>query len=63
MYDVHGYPYRKALEAIREHGPDNVAVILQGRMVRPSEIGDAGMSAMPKHQRYDATCLQPWRPP
>ena len=26
--------YRKALETIREHGPDNVAVILQGRMVK-----------------------------
>ena len=40
--------YRKALDAIREHGPDNVAVILQGRMVTPGEIVDAGISAMPK---------------
>jgi hypothetical protein len=28
--------------------PDNVAVILQGRMVTPGEIVDAGISAMPK---------------
>jgi hypothetical protein len=40
--------YRKALDAIREHGPDGVAVILQGRMVTPGEIVDAGISAMPK---------------
>ena len=40
--------YRKALDAVREHGPDNVAVILQGRMVTPGEIVDAGISAMPK---------------
>jgi hypothetical protein len=40
--------YRKALDAIREHGPEGVAVILQGRMVTPGEIVDAGISAMPK---------------
>jgi hypothetical protein len=40
--------YRKALDAVREQGPDNVAVILQGRMVTPGEIIDAGISAMPK---------------
>ena len=40
--------YRKALDAIREHGPDNIAVILQGRMVRPGEIVDAGIAAQPK---------------
>jgi ProQ/FINO family len=40
--------YRKALDAIREHGPDSVAVILQGRMVKPGEIVDAGISATPK---------------
>jgi hypothetical protein len=40
--------YRKALDAIRQHGPDNVAVILQGRMVRPGEMIDAGIAAQPK---------------
>ena len=40
--------YRKALNAIREHGPEGVAIILQGRMVTPGEIVDAGISAMPK---------------
>jgi hypothetical protein len=43
--------YRKALETIREHGPDNVAVILQGRMVKSGEIVDAGISAMPKQPK------------
>jgi hypothetical protein len=40
--------YRKALDAIREHGPDNVAIILQGRMVKAGEIVDAGIAAQPK---------------
>jgi ProQ/FINO family len=40
--------YRKALDTVREHGPDNVAVILQGRMVKPGEIVDAGIVAQPK---------------
>jgi hypothetical protein len=40
--------YRKALDAIREHGPDHVAVILQGRMVEPGTIVDAGIVAQPK---------------
>ncbi len=40
--------YRKALDAIQEHGPDNIAIILQGRMVRPGEIVDAGIAAQPK---------------
>jgi hypothetical protein len=42
--------YRKALEAIREQGPDHVAVVLQGRMVTPGNIIDAGISAMPKQK-------------
>lgn len=36
--------YRKAVEAIRQHGPENVAVVLQGRMVTPGEILDAGIT-------------------
>jgi hypothetical protein len=43
--------YRKALETIREHGPDHVAVILQGRMVKSGEIVDAGISALPKQPK------------
>jgi hypothetical protein len=42
--------YRKALDAIREQGPDNVAVILQGRVVTLGEIIDAGISALPKQK-------------
>jgi hypothetical protein len=29
--------YRKALDAIREQGPDNVTDILQSQMVKPGE--------------------------
>jgi hypothetical protein len=43
--------YRKALETIREQGLDNGAVILQGRMVKPGEIVDAGISALPKQPK------------
>jgi hypothetical protein len=42
--------YRKALDAVREQGPDNIAIILQGRMVTLGEIIDAGISAMPKQK-------------
>jgi hypothetical protein len=42
--------YRKALDVVREQGPDNVAGILQGRMATPDEIIDAGISAMPKQK-------------
>ena len=42
--------YRKVLDAIREHGADHVAVILQGRMVKAGEIVDAGISAMVKQK-------------
>jgi hypothetical protein len=40
--------YRKALDAVREQGPDNATLILQGRMVTPGEIIDAGIAVMPK---------------
>ena len=36
--------YRKAVEAIRERGAENIAVVLQGRMVRAGEIIDAGIT-------------------
>ncbi len=40
--------YRKAINAINEHGADKVAVIIQGRMVRAGTILDAGISAQLK---------------
>jgi hypothetical protein len=33
-----------------QHGPDNITVILQGRMVKPGEIVNAGISVMPKQK-------------
>jgi hypothetical protein len=41
--------YRKAVEAIRQHGPENVTVTLQGRMVKAGEIID-GALAVKKHE-------------
>ncbi len=40
--------YRKALAAIEEHGAENVAVIVQGNMVKSGVIESAGISAQPK---------------
>ena len=40
--------YRKAINAIKEHGADKVAVLLQGRQVRAGTILDAGISAQLK---------------
>jgi hypothetical protein len=34
--------HRKAIEAIRERGPENVVVVLQGQMAKPGEITEAG---------------------
>ena len=45
--------YRKAVEAIRQHGPENVAVVLQGRMVRPGEIIDAGITVQERKAPAD----------
>lgn len=39
---------RKVLEAIAEHGPDNVAVLIQGKLLRGNVIGEAGLMAQPK---------------
>jgi hypothetical protein len=40
--------YRKALAAIAELGAENVTVIVQGQMTRPSVIEGAGIVAQPK---------------
>jgi hypothetical protein len=37
-------------KARSEQGTDNIAVILQGRMVTSDKIIDAGISAMPKQK-------------
>jgi hypothetical protein len=39
---------RKARDAVREQRPDNVAVILQDRMVKSGEIVDTSIVAQPK---------------
>jgi hypothetical protein len=39
---------RKALDAVREQRPNNVAVILQDRMVKSGEIVDTSIVVQPK---------------
>ncbi len=39
---------RKAQTAIREGGGDNIALVLQGRLITGDVIAEAGLSAQPK---------------
>lgn len=39
---------RRALGIIREHGPDNAVVILQGKLERGDVVGEAGIVAQPR---------------
>jgi hypothetical protein len=39
---------RKAQTAIRDAGADNIALLLQGRLVAGDVIAEAGLSAQPK---------------
>jgi hypothetical protein len=41
-------PLRRVLATIREHGPDKVAVILQGKLEAGDIVAEAGVSAMVK---------------
>jgi hypothetical protein len=45
--DVAAKSVRRALATIAEHGPDVVAVIIQGKLVGDT-IADAGLMAQPK---------------
>ena len=56
---------RKAQTAIRETGADNIALVLQGRLIAGDVIAEAGLSAQPKtpkptqarHHGDDGACL------
>jgi hypothetical protein len=45
--DLNARSVRKAVAAISEHGPDSVAVIIQGKLVGDT-IAEAGIVAQPK---------------
>jgi hypothetical protein len=45
--DLAAKSVRRALVTIREHGPDGVSVIVQGKLVGDT-IADAGLMAQPK---------------
>ena len=45
--DLNAKSVRKAVAAIGEHGPDGVAVIIQGKLVGDT-IAEAGIVAQPK---------------
>ena len=45
--DLNAKSVRKAVAAISEHGPDGVAVIIQGKLVGDT-IAEAGIVAQPK---------------
>ena len=46
--DLNAKSVRKAVAAISEHGPDGVAVIIQGKLVGGDVITEAGIVAQPK---------------
>lgn len=55
--DIAGKALRKAQAAIREHGVDGVAIIIQGKLVtgdKGDTIADAGLVAQPKKPAADA---------
>jgi hypothetical protein len=39
---------RKAVAAVAEHGPQGVALLLQGQLEAGDKLSSAGLSAMPK---------------
>ena len=39
---------RKVIAAIREHGPEGVAVLIQGRLMADNSLTDCGLVAQPK---------------
>lgn len=46
--DVAGKALRRAQAAIREHGADGVAILIQGKLEADDKIADAGLVAQPK---------------
>jgi len=46
--DLNAKSVRKAIAAIREAGPDNVAVILQGKLGSKDEMLEAGLAVQSK---------------
>jgi hypothetical protein len=53
--DLAAKSVRRAIAAIREHGPDGVAVVLQGKLGANNAIQDAGISAQLKAPRQPGT--------
>jgi hypothetical protein len=45
--DLAAKSLRRAIATVREHGPDSVAAIVQGRLVG-TEITEAGLAVQPK---------------
>jgi hypothetical protein len=46
--DIAAKSLRKAQTAIREAGADNIALVLQGRLIAGDRVAEAGLSAQPK---------------
>jgi hypothetical protein len=52
--DLAAKSVRRAIAAVREHGPENVAAIVQGRLSGNS-IAEAGLSVQPKGPKPEAS--------
>jgi hypothetical protein len=46
--DLNAKSVRKVIATIRENGPENIAVILQGKLTANDEIAEAGLTAQVK---------------
>ena len=49
--DIAGKSLRKAKATIAEHGPDNVAVVLQGKLMDGNVVAEAGLVAQSKQPK------------
>lgn len=52
--DLNAKSLRKVIATIRENGPENTAVILQGKLGAKDEIAEAGLSAQPRTAKPSA---------
>lgn len=59
--DLNAKSVRKVVAAIAEHGPDGVAVIIQGKLVGDA-ITEAGIVAQPKAKPQAAAAASPRAP-
>ena len=50
--DLAAKSVRRAIAMVREHGPEAVAAIVQGRL-SGSQIAEAGLSVQPKGQKAE----------